>query len=219
MIGIYKIISPSGKVYIGQSINIENRKNNYINFKTNKNNIGPKIYNSLQKYGWEQHTFEIVEECSLEQLNGREIYWGEYYFSLEKGLNCRLGDGRGQCCEETRQKISLAKTGMEYKMTKEGRKNKSKLLTGLKRSDETKRKISEAKKGHECYQNPERSKKLSLNSTLKKEIIQYSLDGEEIQRFPSAKEAGRHLDKSGGTIADCAAGRQKTAYGFIWKYI
>lgn len=218
MIGIYKIISPSGKIYIGQSTNIENRKNNYINFKTNKNNIGPKIYNSLQKYGWEQHVFEIIEECNLDQLNEREIYWGTYYYSLKEGLNCRLGDGRGQCCEETKQKISLAKTGMEYKMTEEGRKNKSKLLTGLKRSEETKQKISEAKKGHKCYSNPNRSLNIQNSTPLKKEITQYTLNGEKIQTFTSANEAGRSLNKSGNSIADCASGKQKTAYGYIWKY-
>jgi|LakMenEpi03Aug12_release.lakeMendotaPanAssembly.Ray.scaffolds.fasta_scaffold410592_2 group I intron endonuclease len=218
MIGIYKITSPSNKVYIGQSVNIENRKKNYTNFKTNKNNIGPKMYNSLQKHGWEQHIFEIIEECCLDQLNEREIYWGEHYCSLEEGLNCKLGDGRGHCCEETKQKISLAKTGMEYKMTEEGRKNKSKLLTGLKRSEETKKKISQAKQGHECYSNPERSKNLRKNSPFKKEITQFSLNGEKIQTFPSAKEACRYLGKSNNSIADCASGRQKTAYGYVWKY-
>ena len=32
------------------------------------------------------------------------------------------------------------------------------------------------------------------------------------------KEAGKYLNKSGNSIADCASGRQKTAYGFKWKY-
>ena len=105
MIGIYKIISPTNKIYIGQSTNIENRKYYYSSIKCDKQ---PKLYNSLLKYGWEQHTFEIVEECSLEQLNEREIYWGTYYNVLgENGLNLRLGDANGLCSEETKQKIGL----------------------------------------------------------------------------------------------------------------
>lgn len=44
MVGIYKITNPKGRIYIGQSVNIEQRKQNYKNFKTNKNNIGPKIF-------------------------------------------------------------------------------------------------------------------------------------------------------------------------------
>jgi hypothetical protein len=105
MIGIYKITSPTGKIYIGQSTNINNRKYYYSSIKCNKQ---PKLYNSLLKYGWEQHIFEIVEECNLEQLNDKEIYWGMYYNVLgEDGLNLRLGDANGVCSEETKQKIGL----------------------------------------------------------------------------------------------------------------
>ena len=103
MIGIYKITNPNNKIYIGQSTNIENRKYYYISVKCNKQ---LKLYNSLKKYGWDKHVFEIVEECSLEQLNEREIYWGEYYNVLgEDGLNLRLGDARGKCSEEMKLKI------------------------------------------------------------------------------------------------------------------
>jgi hypothetical protein len=105
MMGIYKITSPTNKIYIGQSTNIENRKYYYASIKCDKQ---PKLYNSLVKYGWEQHIFEVIEECNLEQLNEREIYWGQYYDVLgENGLNLRLGDANGLCSEETKQKIGL----------------------------------------------------------------------------------------------------------------
>jgi hypothetical protein len=105
MIGIYKITSPTGKIYIGQSTNIENRKYYYSSVKCDKQH---KLYNSLQKHGWEQHIFEIIEECSLDQLNEKEIYWGLYYDVLgENGLNLRLGDANGLCSEETKKKIGI----------------------------------------------------------------------------------------------------------------
>jgi hypothetical protein len=49
-------------------------------------------------------------------------------------------------------------------------------------------------------------------------ILQYDLQNNLLNEYQSAQEAGRCLGKSGNSIADCAAGRQKTAYGFIWKY-
>jgi hypothetical protein len=49
-------------------------------------------------------------------------------------------------------------------------------------------------------------------------FFKYDLKNNFIQEFPSAMEAGRALNKSGNSIADCASGRQKTAYGFTWKY-
>lgn len=111
IIGIYKITSPSNKSYIGQSVNILDRWQHYerLNCKDQ-----PSIYSSLQKYGVENHTFEIIEECLLEQLDERELYWGEYYNVLKEGLNCRLGEGRGVCNEETKQKISQSNKGKKF---------------------------------------------------------------------------------------------------------
>jgi group I intron endonuclease len=134
MIGIYKITSPSGKIYIGQSVNIETRfrKYKYLNCKRQT-----YLYNSFQKYGVENHKFEIIEECSLEQLNEREIYWGNYFNVLDKnGLNLKLGCARGKCSEEMKQKI--------------GKKNKNKIM-----SEEAKNNISKALKGRKItWDNP-----------------------------------------------------------------
>ncbi len=55
MIGIYKIISPSNKIYIGQSKHVEKRWLQYKN-KNNSSSMGPK------KYGVESHKFEIIKE-------------------------------------------------------------------------------------------------------------------------------------------------------------
>ena len=44
-IGIYKITSLTGKVYIGQSTNLEKRKDDYVKLRCNKQ---PKLYNSLK---------------------------------------------------------------------------------------------------------------------------------------------------------------------------
>lgn len=105
--GIYKITNPKGKIYIGQSINIEKRFKEYKNIHTTiKQQI--KIYNSLKKYGPENHIFETIEECNLEQLNEREIYWGLYHNTLKEGLNCKLGKGKGIISQETKDKISKA---------------------------------------------------------------------------------------------------------------
>ena len=51
-----------------------------------------------------------------------------------------------------------------------------------------------------------------------KPIFQYDLQDNFLNEYQSAQEAGRCLNKSGHSIADCASGRQKTAYGYKWKY-
>ena len=102
-IGIYRIVSPSNKIYIGQSINIEERWRKYRKLNCKKQ---PKIYNSLKKYGPENHMFEILEECTIDQLNNQEIYWKQYYNTVDEGLNCELFDiGQGYRSKNTKNKI------------------------------------------------------------------------------------------------------------------
>ena len=112
MIGIYKITSPSGRIYIGQSVDIERRFKRY-NILRCKGQI--RLFNSLFKYGVESHTFEIIEECDIELLNERERYYQDLYDVLsDKGLNCRLtqvNDKSGKVCDETRLKMSLNNSG------------------------------------------------------------------------------------------------------------
>jgi group I intron endonuclease len=77
MIGIYKIISPTNKIYIGQSTNIENR---WISYKQNNNfQFQTRLKNSINKYGIENHQFIILEECTIDQLNNRERYYQDLY--------------------------------------------------------------------------------------------------------------------------------------------
>jgi len=112
--GIYKITSPTGKIYIGQSVNIKNRFKQYKYISNNKI-IGPKLYNSLKKHGFENHQFEIIEECIIEQLNEKEIYWKKHILESvgwEQVLFCELYDrGGGPKSEQTRLKTSLSLKG------------------------------------------------------------------------------------------------------------
>lgn len=85
--GIYKITSPSGKIYIGSSINIERR---LLNYKYLQCKQQPKLFNSLKKYGPGNHHFEVIEECKVEELISREKYWVENLNSIKTGLNLQI---------------------------------------------------------------------------------------------------------------------------------
>ena len=112
MIGIYKITSPSGKVYIGQSTSIKKRFQGYKRMNCEKQ---PKLFNSLKKYGYDKHKFEILCECSIEELNEKERYYQDLYSVLNgKGLNCVLtksSDRYVVISKETRLKMSIASKG------------------------------------------------------------------------------------------------------------
>jgi group I intron endonuclease len=105
---IYKITSPTGKIYIGQTIDIKRRKADYRLCRNIKQQ--PKIYNSILKYGFINHTFEILEECDVTNLNERERYYQELYVSTSnKHLNCILTKCPGQAgklSDEHKSKLS-----------------------------------------------------------------------------------------------------------------
>lgn len=119
MVGIYKITSPSGKVYIGQSWNIENRICKYKNLHCQGQ---PKLFASLSKYGWGAHKFEIIvpltEDVSQRDIDGLECLWISVYtaagFTL---LNLTEGGSNGKMSEETRKKMSEVRKGMKFSST------------------------------------------------------------------------------------------------------
>lgn len=130
MIGIYKITSPTENIYIGQSIDIERRKNAYRLLCCKDQ---PALYNSLLKYGFENHIFEVIEECSVKLLNERERYYQELYNSVNNGLNCKYVQTKefsGKLSESTKQKISKASIGNKKWLGKK-HKEESKIKIGL----------------------------------------------------------------------------------------
>lgn len=132
--GIYKIISPSGKIYIGQSSDIKRRFYCYSIINNCDNQI--RLKRSLLKYKPENHKFEIIEECSIELLNERERYWQEFYNVLgKKGLNCKLtttDTKKSLLSDITKIKISNAHKGKI--LSKETKQKMSISKTGLKKS-------------------------------------------------------------------------------------
>lgn len=87
--GIYRVVSPSGKIYVGQSKNIYKRWEDYRKHSCKNQS---RLYNSLKKYEHSKHLFEIVEQCRIEDLNNRERYWQNYYRVTDRsaGMNCLL---------------------------------------------------------------------------------------------------------------------------------
>ena len=102
MIGIYKITKKeNGKSYIGQSNDIERR------FQEHKNKKDIPIEFAIQKYGSEAFNFEIIEECKLEELDEKEIYWIDYYNTFKGfGYNCSIGGGKNYCENNGRTKLT-----------------------------------------------------------------------------------------------------------------
>lgn len=110
---IYKIINPKGKIYVGKTKNYEQRLGYYKRLQCSQQR---KIYNSLKKYGPENHIFEIIEECLYEELNEKEIYWINELKSVENGLNLSYGGDGGNLSKESEElrRVNSMKPILQY---------------------------------------------------------------------------------------------------------
>jgi hypothetical protein len=90
---------------VGSSKDIQKRWKSYkvLNCKSQI-----KLYNSLVKYGVDNHFFNVQIECSIDELFEWEHHYSNYYDSINKGLNCRIpsfGDVKGLVSKDTIQKM------------------------------------------------------------------------------------------------------------------
>ena len=185
MKGIYKITSPSGRVYIGQSINIERRFRYYKSIAC-KEQI--KIYNSLLKYGVNAHIFEVLELCETEELNNRERHYQDLYDSVANGLNLlyvKSEHFNGGHSEESKKKISDSLKGRifteehKYKiglnnsrrgMSAETKEKHRLGRLGKKASPETIEKQRQSKLGSKRSEETKRKMSESAKKVIKKPI-------------------------------------------------
>lgn len=106
--GIYKIVFPNNKIYIGLSSNIKKRLTAH-----NKTNDDLPVHRAIKKYGKiSEKNVEILEIVNESLLREREKYWIDYYKSFlpENGYNLILGgDGSSPGVFNNSAKLSQKK--------------------------------------------------------------------------------------------------------------
>jgi len=212
MIGIYKITNPSDKIYIGQSVNIEKRINKYKLLDCKNQN---RLYNSLLKYGFENHKIEVLCECEKHELNDKERYYQDLYSVINnKGLNCVLVNSNsksGVISDDTKTalsnsmrgksksknhcaNISKSKTGINNPMFGKTPPNK-----GIKMSDDLKLKLSLQKIGVPSKKKGIKTNKNAYNSIvlldLNTGVFYYSVSEYAVLNKLDAYCLGKNLKK------------------------
>ena len=236
---IYKITSPSGKIYIGQTINIDRRKNDYARLDCDEQ---IKIYRSLLKYGWNNHLFEIIEQCEIEKLNSLETYWIKKFDCMNNGLNCTEGGDSKKLSQETKDKISVANKG---KLISQETKNKlSNALKGKnkgkKRTKEQIIKMSQVMIGKFIgrkwtEEQTKKRKELKLTEETKRKISEAHIGkeahnkkkvnafiyetGEYVGTYNSYTECAKYLNISSSKISAVILGKRKQTNGYIFENI
>lgn len=186
---IYKIISPSEKLYIGQTCNFSKRYNTY---KTTNAFGQPKLRNSFLKYGIKNHKFEIlIENLDNHEINPMENFYIKYYKCVTEGLNCSY-DATSPMKNrkhsiESKNKMSLKRKGKKFGIrTEEHKKNLKKAVQktfkegrigarkGVVLSVETKDKLKKVQLGRIHSDN--HKLKVSLNHGSRKLSMEQVID-------------------------------------------
>jgi hypothetical protein len=132
MIGIYRITNLcNGKNYVGQSIDVEKRWRQHKQKSARKENT--YLQKAFAKYGIENFDFDVLQECTKEELNDLEIKYIEEFKAQGKAeYNIASGGYVNPLQYKTEEEMEIFK------------KKVSQANTGKKTSDETKEKMRAA---------------------------------------------------------------------------
>lgn len=207
---IYKIVSPTGKIYIGKTCRIKERKAHY---RCASNCLSQQrvVINSLRKYGFDNHLFEIIDEfySGNDYASGKEMFWIRSFMSNrskwpnEEGMNLtdggegvfgakfhnRQSNFKGKTwSDEHKKRIGLSKIGNTY-------------TKGIKLSEETRKKISIS------------------SCTLKgKPIIQLDSNGRFIKEYPAIRVASKETGIDRGVIRNSLLGVKTKSINYKFHY-
>lgn len=206
MIGyIYRITSPTGRIYIGQTRNFRKRFSQYLHLHCEDQ---VAIYNSLKKHGPGKHSFEVVYEGPIEMLNYVEMVYIRLLDTISNGLNCKGGGDVGcKLSEETKRRMSIAQKALNKTIPEWQVKLVKKANTGNHYakpwSEESKRKQSERFMGRE--------------SPRKRRVIAYN-DSEVIEFDSLSSAAEKLLGKPSSTSIAKLIKHSRFRFGYYWKY-
>lgn len=178
-------------------------------------------------YG-EKIEFDFIDQCkgwNYKDWESLETFWIQYFKFLGfEVMNKRKKGGSGPeiCSEIHRERISKSLKGKKRpkefgikmreklkgkpkpKRTKEHCEKLSNSHLGKKHSIETIKKFIGRRKG--------------ISAFPTKPLLQFDLNNILIKEWSGIPEASKILNITASGINACCLGKQKTAFGFIWKY-
>lgn len=195
MIGIYKITNLITKqIYIGQTRDFKRRVAEY---KCPKRSHNPKLNDDFAKYGIENFSFDLIEECEEKDLKERELF---YIRKLQPYYN-EIGKPRS---ESTKKKLSQSTKQQWQRMTDE---QKAKILT---------QNLIGPKKGHIVTdETREKLRRANLGKRRFKPVM--IVETGEI--FPGTKECAQRLGVTQGAICYNLRGKTELTKGYHIKYV
>ena len=235
----------NNKKYIGQTASIKGYEKRFQEHCKNSLIISNNcLYKAMRKYGISNFTVKrLLKNISENEIDFYESLWinkFNTYYGNHCGYNMTFG-GRGTngyiFTDEVREKISDGVKEYWKNLSDEEYNRlctlRSQNMKGKSKSIEHKRKLSELakqrtgkKNSFYGHQHSEETKYI-ISKSNSKMIGMFSLNGDFIMSFTSIKDAVKYLldnnitnNKSADSrISKICRGIDKSAYGFIWKFL
>jgi len=222
-VGIYKITNElSGLSYIGQASNIALRIYQHLHSSISEtaSDYDYPLHRAFRKYGSDNFSFEILEECDKATLNDREMYWIAFYDTFKNGYNQTAGG------YQSIRQIKLTDSDVEsirFKLI-----NTTESIKDIAKEFGVGPEMIGAINKGKCWNNSDfkyplrNSDAIRIKNKLDTGVGVYQLDkktGEVINVFVSASQAALYLGSylHCAHIGKCLAGKRHTAYGYRWE--
>ena len=234
---VYKHTSPSGKIYIGVTVQKpEYRWNHGRGYKK-------QIYfwNAIQKYGWENFNHEILytnltrykasklEHKLVEELKANKPEFG--YNLKDGGISDYSSEYLSQKQKERFSALRQDEIAWKEFCKSQARPGSQNGMYGKHHSDEAKRKISEnqnlSENGRQSIAKATKERQLGANNIKARAVVQTTKNLEFIAEFSTIREAAKSLmftDKNLSSIETyinhvCMHDKDHpSAYGYLWFY-
>ena len=196
----------NNKKYVGQTINSINTR--WIQHKCEAKYLRPDVYfiRALRKYGTDNFIVEQLEECDNSLLDEREQYYIKLYNSNNKeyGYNSTIGGNSNNRKYEREDILNLWDEGLTIK----------EIAQQLLCCYQT---VSTVLSDNGINESLRRSRSMQKASEAKKKpILQYSLDGQLVNRFSCINDAIQKTGFHETSIRDVCNHRRHSANGYIW---
>lgn len=211
---IYKYTSPSGKSYIGQTVQSLSERAGH----NGKNYLSCKyFYSAIKKYGWENFIVEILGEFPQEQLNYQERRYIEIFNTLSpSGYNIQFGDFN---YHNGRKKIYQYNTNGDLIKVWDGQNIAADTLNLNRQA------LNQCLKGKNkrcgdffwSYQLLEKYPVKEIISNDEKIVYMCDINNNVLKTFKSIGSAADYVNGERSAIKRCCRNELKTAYGYKWK--
>ena len=207
----------SGKIYIGQSIDILSRFRTHIRHTHNN-----YLFSDINKYGIECFKFEVLEFISNDSVNLNSLLNEREQFYIDQYKDLKINN------ESVLYNIGETISGLNRIVSQTVREKQSIAKTNSKLSIEHRAKISKTSKERfpgcpfsKCDKSTIEYRKKVSKGLRKRfpDVLQYSLEGKFIAKFETQTDASISIGiESAYNINKCLKNKIQQAYGFQWKY-